>query len=172
MQAQPAEAPEQVASHHPPALPARERLEIHSLSGACASTHLGALAMYPRSPIFKRIFEAPLSSRRQNLLSLPFQALMALPVVHFSGTLAGAFRSPTPRLTLAANLRTARVCCAASNPAKAAGEKGARGIMKPRPVSQAMQEVIGVSEISRAHALKEIWAYIKEHDLQFERLLD
>jgi len=38
--------------------------------------------------------------------------------------------------------------------------------MKPRPVSQAMQDVVGVPEIPRTQALKRIWAYIKEHDLQ------
>jgi chromatin remodeling complex protein RSC6 len=33
-------------------------------------------------------------------------------------------------------------------------------------VSQAMQDVVGVPEIPRTQALKRIWAYIKEHDLQ------
>lgn len=38
--------------------------------------------------------------------------------------------------------------------------------MKPRPVSPEMQDVVGVPEIPRTQALKRIWAYIKEHDLQ------
>ncbi|XP_010437638.1 PREDICTED: protein TRI1-like [Camelina sativa] len=41
-----------------------------------------------------------------------------------------------------------------------------RGIMKPRPVTQEMQDIVGVPEIPRTQALKRIWAYIKEHDLQ------
>ncbi|KAK1358955.1 Upstream activation factor subunit spp27 [Heracleum sosnowskyi] len=41
-----------------------------------------------------------------------------------------------------------------------------RGIMKPRPVSPEMQAVVGVSEIPRTQALKLIWAYIKENNLQ------
>ncbi|XP_057783061.1 upstream activation factor subunit spp27 [Salvia miltiorrhiza] len=42
-----------------------------------------------------------------------------------------------------------------------------RGIMKPRRVSPEMQAFLGgVAEIPRTQALKEIWAYIKQHDLQ------
>ncbi|XP_074345729.1 uncharacterized protein LOC141684588 [Apium graveolens] len=41
-----------------------------------------------------------------------------------------------------------------------------RGIMKPRPVSPEMQAVVGVPEIPRTQALKLIWAYIKENNLQ------
>lgn len=38
--------------------------------------------------------------------------------------------------------------------------------MKPRPVTPEMQDVVGESVIPRTQALKRIWAYIKEHDLQ------
>jgi len=38
--------------------------------------------------------------------------------------------------------------------------------MKPRPVSPEMQDLVGVPEISRTQALKQIWAHIKEHNLQ------
>lgn len=38
--------------------------------------------------------------------------------------------------------------------------------MKPRPVSPEMQAVVGVPEIPRTQALKLIWAYIKENNLQ------
>ncbi|KAL1317089.1 hypothetical protein HN51_069197 [Arachis hypogaea] len=41
-----------------------------------------------------------------------------------------------------------------------------RGIMKPRKISPEMQAICGVSEISRTQALKQIWAYIKENNLQ------
>ncbi|KAK1323278.1 hypothetical protein QJS10_CPA02g00340 [Acorus calamus] len=64
--------------------------------------------------------------------------------------------------------RAAAVSCAASKPASAAatGKREPRGITKPRPISPAMQELLGVSEIPRTQALKQIWAYIKEHNLQ------
>ncbi|KFK39989.1 hypothetical protein AALP_AA3G315600 [Arabis alpina] len=45
-------------------------------------------------------------------------------------------------------------------------KKVPRGIMKPRPVSPEMQDVVGLSEIPRTQALKRTWAYIKENDLQ------
>ncbi|WOH04790.1 hypothetical protein DCAR_0624202 [Daucus carota subsp. sativus] len=41
-----------------------------------------------------------------------------------------------------------------------------RGIMKPRPVTPEMQAIVGVPEIPRTQALKRIWAYIKENNLQ------
>ncbi|KAL4181105.1 hypothetical protein AMTRI_Chr12g269520 [Amborella trichopoda] len=70
--------------------------------------------------------------------------------------------SPAPRLAHAAPpLRL--VACAASSPSK---KREPRGITKPRPVSPAMQELLGVSEIPRTQALKLIWAYIKQHNLQ------
>ncbi|KAL2906366.1 Upstream activation factor subunit UAF30 [Bienertia sinuspersici] len=41
-----------------------------------------------------------------------------------------------------------------------------RGIMKPRPISPALQELVGAPEISRTQALKVIWAHIKANNLQ------
>ncbi|XP_072957098.1 upstream activation factor subunit UAF30-like [Typha angustifolia] len=41
-----------------------------------------------------------------------------------------------------------------------------RGITKPRPVSPAMQALVGVPEIPRTQALKLIWAHIKKNNLQ------
>lgn len=60
---------------------------------------------------------------------------------------------------------------AAATPSKApAADSGAkrqpRGITKPKPVSPALQAVVGVKEIPRTQALKRIWAYIKENNLQ------
>ncbi|XP_042413182.1 upstream activation factor subunit spp27-like isoform X2 [Zingiber officinale] len=40
------------------------------------------------------------------------------------------------------------------------------GITKPRPVSPQLQAVVGEVEIPRTQALKKIWAYIKENNLQ------
>ncbi|KAK8477998.1 hypothetical protein V6N13_130725 [Hibiscus sabdariffa] len=48
----------------------------------------------------------------------------------------------------------------------ATGPRTPRGIMKPRRVSPEMQAVVGVPEISRTQALKQIWAYIKQHNLE------
>ncbi|CAA2999058.1 upstream activation factor subunit spp27-like [Olea europaea subsp. europaea] len=58
---------------------------------------------------------------------------------------------------------------AVSKSATETNKREPRGIMKPRRVSPEMQAFLGgVSEISRTQALKEIWAYIKQHDLQFD----
>lgn len=66
-----------------------------------------------------------------------------------------------------ANLRMVRTVTSATVSSNEAPEKRApRGIMKPRPVSPEMQDLVGVPEISRTQALKQIWAHIKEHNLQ------
>ncbi|CAN0927107.1 Upstream activation factor subunit spp27 [Linum grandiflorum] len=69
--------------------------------------------------------------------------------------------APTPRHN---NLRYGRlmVTCAAAS----SKTSQPRGIMIPRRVSPEMAELVGVPEISRTQALKSIWAYIKEHNLQ------
>ncbi|WOK92332.1 hypothetical protein Cni_G01023 [Canna indica] len=48
----------------------------------------------------------------------------------------------------------------------ASGKRRPRGITKPRPVSPELQAVVGEAEIPRTQALKKIWAYIKENNLQ------
>ncbi|XP_051146635.1 upstream activation factor subunit spp27 [Andrographis paniculata] len=59
------------------------------------------------------------------------------------------------------------VAVAASKPATETKKREPRGIMKPRRVSPEMQAFLGgVSEIPRTQALKEIWAHIKQHNLQ------
>ncbi|KAI4356175.1 hypothetical protein L6164_000219 [Bauhinia variegata] len=40
------------------------------------------------------------------------------------------------------------------------------GIMKATPVSPALGSFLGVPEVSRAQAVKQVWSYIKEHNLQ------
>lgn len=45
-----------------------------------------------------------------------------------------------------------------------------RGITKPRKISPELQALVGAPEISRTQALKVIWAYIKENNLQVESL--
>ncbi|KAF3794272.1 TRI1 protein [Nymphaea thermarum] len=47
-----------------------------------------------------------------------------------------------------------------------AAKREPRGIAKPCLISSALQELVGVPEIPRTQALKQIWAYIKENNLQ------
>ncbi|KAF6147589.1 hypothetical protein GIB67_035346 [Kingdonia uniflora] len=80
--------------------------------------------------------------------------------------------SPTLRVSLPthqANLRklSSKTCAASPKPAATTPVKREpRGIMKPKPISAEMQELLGVPEIPRTQALKKIWEYIKEHNLQ------
>ncbi|CAH2051867.1 unnamed protein product [Thlaspi arvense] len=69
-------------------------------------------------------------------------------------------------VSLPTKLRLVRAVSASSEPTTTTNKRVPRGIMKPRPVSPEMQDVVGLSEIPRTQALKRIWAYIKEHDLQ------
>lgn len=46
--------------------------------------------------------------------------------------------------------------------------KEPKGIRKPMPITPELQAIVGVSEIPRTQALKHIWAYIKEHELQVQ----
>uniref|UniRef100_A0A0D9VZB1 DM2 domain-containing protein n=1 Tax=Leersia perrieri TaxID=77586 RepID=A0A0D9VZB1_9ORYZ len=84
----------------------------------------------------------------------------------------GALGASRPAASFAPPRRSARVAvtaaAAASNsPAAAAPKKrAATGLTKPRPVSPALQAVVGASEIPRTEALKRLWAYIKQHNLQ------
>ncbi|CAH8262253.1 unnamed protein product [Arabidopsis lyrata] len=68
----------------------------------------------------------------------------------------------------AAKLRLVRAVTSAtaSSEPTATNKRVPRGIMKPRPVSPEMQDIVELPEIARTQALKRIWAYIKEHDLQ------
>uniref|UniRef100_A0A0E0D755 DM2 domain-containing protein n=1 Tax=Oryza meridionalis TaxID=40149 RepID=A0A0E0D755_9ORYZ len=83
-----------------------------------------------------------------------------------------ALRPPRPAASFAPPRRAAavavRAAAAASNsPAAAAPKKrAATGLTKPRLVSPALQAVVGAAEIPRTEALKRLWAYIKQHNLQ------
>ncbi|XP_049377183.1 upstream activation factor subunit UAF30-like [Solanum stenotomum] len=48
----------------------------------------------------------------------------------------------------------------------AAGKGRSKGILKPQPISPALQNFVGTSEISRTDAVKKIWDYIKTNNLQ------
>ncbi|KAL8116285.1 uncharacterized protein LOC141667731 [Apium graveolens] len=78
---------------------------------------------------------------------------------------------PAPKKTIfvihpsGANVR--RLTCAAAKVVKETKKiREPRGITKPRPVTPEMQDIVGVPEIPRTQALKVIWAYIKQHNLQ------
>ncbi|KAJ0076961.1 hypothetical protein Patl1_35313 [Pistacia atlantica] len=93
-----------------------------------------------------------------------------------SGVFSTAFLSPEtasflipslrPSLIASGNLRMVRTVTLATASKPATGKREPRGIRKPRPVSPEMQALVGVPEIPRTQALKQIWAYIKEHNLQ------
>ncbi|CAN6554814.1 unnamed protein product [Malus baccata var. baccata] len=78
------------------------------------------------------------------------------------------FSSSSSSLRFApANLRMVRIptLATASKPATTTPREP-RGIMKPRKVSPEMQALVGAPEISRTQALKQIWAHIKQNNLQ------
>ncbi|KAJ3697093.1 hypothetical protein LUZ61_000798 [Rhynchospora tenuis] len=41
-----------------------------------------------------------------------------------------------------------------------------KGIMKPRPISAELQELVGAPEMARTDVIKAVWAYIKDNNLQ------
>ncbi|KAL0397486.1 UNVERIFIED_CONTAM: hypothetical protein Scaly_0197000 [Sesamum calycinum] len=74
----------------------------------------------------------------------------------------------SPSSTKKPTVASAAAASAASKSPKVPKEKKAStsGIMKPTPVSLALQSVVGAPEVSRVEAVKKIWAYIKLHNLQ------
>ncbi|KAE9612792.1 hypothetical protein Lal_00027491 [Lupinus albus] len=63
-------------------------------------------------------------------------------------------------------MRTFKTLATVSPPPPPPPPGKTRGIMKPRRVSPEMQALVGLPEISRTQALKLIWAYIKQNNLQ------
>ncbi|KAK9165895.1 hypothetical protein Scep_001086 [Stephania cephalantha] len=91
--------------------------------------------------------------------------------VSFASAAEAAKSSHTLAFSAHGNLRAARFATSAASAKSSATaatteKRPLRGIMKPKPISPAMQELLGVPEIPRTQALKQIWAYIKEHNLQ------
>lgn len=54
----------------------------------------------------------------------------------------------------------------APKPAKQKKPTQPSGIMKAKPISLALQDFVGETEISRVEAVKKVWAYIKANNLQ------
>uniref|UniRef100_A0ACD5X7F2 Uncharacterized protein n=1 Tax=Avena sativa TaxID=4498 RepID=A0ACD5X7F2_AVESA len=65
---------------------------------------------------------------------------------------------------------TVAVRAVSKSPATAAAapkkKRAATGITMPRPVSPALQAVVGAAEVPRTEAIKRLWAYIKQNNLQ------
>ncbi|KAG6510280.1 hypothetical protein ZIOFF_028289 [Zingiber officinale] len=59
---------------------------------------------------------------------------------------------------------------AASSAKEGTGKLKTSGILKPLPVTQAMKEFVGASEISRPDVVKKIWEHIKANNLQGRKL--
>ncbi|XP_042004679.1 protein TRI1-like [Salvia splendens] len=81
----------------------------------------------------------------------------------------GNSSSPLSLKLAPANLRVSRSVSitAAAKPATKMKKREPRGIMKPRSVSPDMQAFLGgATEFPRTQVLEEIWAYIKQHNLQ------
>lgn len=76
--------------------------------------------------------------------------------------------APPRRAAPASSAISVRAAAASSkSPAAAAPKKrAATGITMPRPVSPALQAVVGASEVPRTEAIKRLWAYIKQNNLQ------
>ncbi|XVF45017.1 hypothetical protein PTKIN_Ptkin02bG0171900 [Pterospermum kingtungense] len=95
-----------------------------------------------------------------------FSSFISPKIASFSANTSSSSSSSSLRLLLPTNVRMVRTATQATASNPATGTRKPRGIMKPRLVSPEMQALVGVPEISRTQALKLIWAYIKEHNLQ------
>ncbi|KAK1643870.1 hypothetical protein QYE76_061675 [Lolium multiflorum] len=71
--------------------------------------------------------------------------------------------APPRRTSAAVAVRAAAKAPAAAAPPK---KKRATGITMPRPVSPALQAFVGAAEVPRTEAIKRLWAYIKQNNLQ------
>ncbi|XP_073045583.1 uncharacterized protein [Primulina eburnea] len=97
-------------------------------------------------------------------MAIPFGAISSL----IAGETVSFVKSSSSAVvrTFPVHMRSMTIS-AASKPATGTKNREPRGIMKPRRVSPEMQAFLGgVPEIPRTQALKEIWAYIKQHGLQ------
>ncbi|XP_073127381.1 uncharacterized protein [Henckelia pumila] len=94
-----------------------------------------------------------------------FSTVYTVNTVSFPNTSAAGSSRLVPATLRAVRTVTA---AAASKPATETKKREPRGIMKPRRISPEMQAFLGggVTEIPRTQALKEIWAYIKQYNLQ------
>ncbi|TVU44881.1 hypothetical protein EJB05_04385 [Eragrostis curvula] len=94
--------------------------------------------------------------------SLSFSALP----VHRLGAGPPAASFAPRRAASAVVVRAAAASSKSPAPAAAPKTKKPTGITLPKPVSPTLQAFVGAPEIARTEALKRIWAYIKQHNLQ------
>jgi len=104
-----------------------------------------------------------------SMLTAASLSFAALPVSRLRAALPTAASFAALRRAAAAPVVVR--AAAASSKATAAAEaapkkKRATGITQPKPVSPALQAIVGAPEIPRTEALKRLWAYIKQHNLQ------
>ncbi|KAG2535045.1 upstream activation factor subunit UAF30-like [Panicum virgatum] len=104
-------------------------------------------------------------------------SMLTAALLSFSALPVSRLRAAPPTAASFAALRRAAAApvvvraAAASSKATDAAEaapkkKRATGITQPKPVSPALQAIVGAPEIPRTEALKRLWAYIKQHNLQ------
>jgi upstream activation factor subunit UAF30 len=102
------------------------------------------------------------SSSMLTAASLSFSALPASRLRAAPPTSA-SFAAPRRAAAALVVVRAAKSTAAAEAAPK---KKRATGITQPKPVSLALQAIVGAPEIPRTEALKRLWAYIKQHNLQ------
>ncbi|RLN15674.1 hypothetical protein C2845_PM02G05980 [Panicum miliaceum] len=102
------------------------------------------------------------SSSMLTAASLSFSALPASRLRAAPPTSA-SFAAPRRAAAALVVVRAAKSTAAAEAAPK---KKRATGITQPKPVSPALQAIVGAPEIPRTEALKRLWAYIKQHNLQ------
>ncbi|XP_027361314.1 upstream activation factor subunit UAF30 [Abrus precatorius] len=95
-------------------------------------------------------------------MALSFGLVSSILAAETASTHTLAFRPQAPP----SRLRMVRAVTSATVSQSQPSTTKIRGIMKPRKVSPEMQALVGVPEISRTQALKLIWAYIKDNNLQ------
>ena len=121
--------------------------------------------------------QAPSSDHRAEPQMAAASYMLTAASLSFAALPVSRLRAALPTAASFAALRRAAAApvvvraAAASSKATAAAEgalkkKRATGITQPKPVSPALQAIVGAPEIPRTEALKRLWAYIKQHNLQ------
>lgn len=79
---------------------------------------------------------------------------------------SAAASAPKAAIPTSPTKKVAAAAAPAKSPKKKKTSNAESGIMKSKPISLALQDFVGESEISRVEAVKKLWAHIKLHDLQ------
>ncbi|GJN23233.1 hypothetical protein PR202_gb10864 [Eleusine coracana subsp. coracana] len=101
------------------------------------------------------------------MLTAASVSFSSLPVPRLGAAPPTASFAPPGRAASTVVVRAAAASSkSAAAPAAAPKKKRATGITLPKPISPALQAIVGAPEIPRTEALKRLWAYIKQHNLQ------